>query len=127
MGCAVPIGLPQGSILGPLLFALYINDLPSVITHCCLDLQLYGDDAKLYCSHSDLCVVETCLLSDLHLYAVAAWLRSSHLCINAGKSNFMLIGNCQRVANKSLHVLVGGNLGVLIDSMLSWTLQICNM
>ena len=65
------------------------------------------------------------------------WLRSSHLCLNVGKSNCMLIGSHQRVANKSLHVSVGGNiltqvnsvryLGVLIDSVLSWTLQICNM
>ena len=130
---AVSIGVPQRSILGPLLFALYINDLPSVITHCYLDL--YADDAELHCSHSDLCVVETCLQSDLD--AVAAWLRSSRLCLNVGKSNCMLIGSRQRVANKSLHVSVGGNrltqvnsvryLGVLIDSVLSWTLQICNM
>ena len=94
---AVPIGVPQGSIQCPLLFALYTNDLPSVITHCYLDLQLHGDDVELHCSHSDLCVVETGLLSDLHLYAVAAWLCSSHLCVNAGKSNFILIGSCQRV------------------------------
>ena len=131
---AVSIGVPQGSILGPLLFALHINDLPSVITHCYLDLY-DADDAELHCSHSDLCVVETCLQSDLD--AVAAWLCTSHLCLNVGKSNCMLIGSRQRVANKSLHVSVGGNrltqvnsvryLGVLIDSMLSWTLQICNM
>ena len=130
---AVSIDVPLGSILGPLLFALYINDLPSVITHCYLDL--YADDAELHCCHSDLCVVETCLQSDLD--AVAAWLRSSRLCLNVGKSNCMLIGSRQRVANKSLHVSVGGNrstqvnsvryLGFLIDSMLSWTLQICNM
>ena len=77
---SVSIGVPQQSILGPFLFALYINDLSSVVTHCLLDL--YADDAELHCSHSDLCVVEKCLQHDLD--AVAAWLCSSCLCLNVG-------------------------------------------
>ena len=52
-----------------MLFALYINDLPSVVTHCYL--SLYADDAELHFSHSDLCVMKTCLQSDLD--AVSAW------------------------------------------------------
>ena len=97
------IGVPQGSILGPLLFALYINDLPSVVNHCMLDL--YADDAELHCSHSDLHVVETCLQSDLD--SVTTWLLSSHLCL---KVNCMLIGSHQRMADKALSVSVGGNV-----------------
>ena len=71
------------------------------------------------------------------LDAVAAWLHSSRLCLNVGKSNCMLIGSRQRLANQSLNVFISGNrltqansvryLGILIDSVLSWTLQICNM
>ena len=71
----VTIGAPQRSILGPLLFALYINDLPSVVKYFILDL--YADNAELHCSHSDLSVVEAHLQSDLD--AVALWLRSSRL------------------------------------------------
>ena len=93
---------------------MYINGLPSVTTYCYL--ESHTDDAELYCSHSDLCVAETCLHSDLN--AVAAWLHSSRLCLNVGKSNCMLIGSRQRVANKSLHVSsVGGNKLTQVNSV----------
>ena len=130
---AVSIGVPQGSILGPLLFALYINDLPSVVSHCLLDL--YADDAELHFCGSDLRVVENGLQSDLN--SVATWLGSSRLCLNVDKSSCMLIGSRQRVAGQTLSVSIGGSvlsrvhsvryLGVLIDSALSWNLHICNM
>ena len=55
---AVSVGVPQGSILYPLLFALYINHLPSVVGHCLLDL--YADDTKLHCSDSDLWMMKNC-------------------------------------------------------------------
>ena len=70
----VTVGVPQGSILDPLLFALYLNDLPVVVKHCILNL--YADDAELHCSHSDLSMVEAHVQSDLD--AVASWLCSSH-------------------------------------------------
>jgi len=62
--------VPQGSILDPLLFALYVNDLLTVIKDSFLDL--YADDAELHFSHSDICVVEHLLQSDLN--GVARWL-----------------------------------------------------
>ena len=70
---ATSIGVPQGSILGPLHF-IY----PSVVNQCMLDL--YADDAELHCSQSDLHVVEICLQSDLG--SVATWLLDSHLGLN---------------------------------------------
>jgi len=60
---AVSIDVPQGSILGPLLFALYVNDLPTVVQYSILDL--YTDDYEMHCSHADLGVVEMRLQSDL--------------------------------------------------------------
>ena len=112
---------------------MYINDLLTVIKDCFLDL--YADDAELHCSHSDLCVVESLLQSDLN--AVACWLCSSQLSLNVVKSSSMLIGSRQRIANKSLSVSIGGTLlaqlnsvrylGVIIDNTLSWTLHISSV
>jgi len=92
-------------------------------------------DAELHCSHSDLPVVENLLQSDLN--AVACWLCSSQLSLNVVKSNSMLIGSQQRIANKSLKVSIGGSsltqvnsvryLEVIIDNMLSWNLHISNV
>ena len=116
---AVSIGVPQGSILGPLLFALYVNDLPSVVSHCLLDL--YADDTEIHCSDSDLQMVENCLQSDLT--SVVTWLGISCLCLNVDKSTFMLIGSRQRwqVGDcRTLSVSVGG-------SMLSQVATFCSV
>ena len=51
----VSIGISQGSIFGPLLFALYVNGLPSFVSHCLLDL--YANDTEIHCSDSDLQMV----------------------------------------------------------------------
>ena len=86
--------------MGPLLFALYIDDLPSVVSHSILDL--YADDAELHFSH----VVQ----SQLDLNAVAQWISSSCLCLNVVKSTAMLIGRQQRLSGKTMTVSIGGTV-----------------
>ncbi len=116
----------KGSFLGPLLFLLYINDLPSIIQYS--DINIYADDTEIhFCSDS---------VDDLHsklqidLDGVSEWLISNRLCVNSGKSVSMLIGLKRRVKNLCLELFLNGKelvcvektkyLGLLIDRYLTW-------
>ena len=70
----VTLGVPQESILGPLLFLVYINNLPAVIEHS--EVSLYADDTLLYC-FSQPHQLESKLNEDL--YNVALWLKVNKL------------------------------------------------
>jgi len=85
-------GVPQGSLLGPLLFIIYINDLPSVIEHC--KIQLYADDTLVYFSSSSISNIESKLSEDLE--SVINWLNSNFLFLNYSKTKVMLTGTHQR-------------------------------
>ena len=71
-------GVPQGSILGPLLFLLLINNLPSTVKSC--QIILYADDAVLYYAHKTPEVLEQELNADAN--RVANWLMKSGLSLN---------------------------------------------
>ena len=99
-------GVPQGSILGPLLFLIYINDLPTVIKHS--EVALYADDAVLYCYDSNPAGLECALNADLH--AIASWLNDNKLTLNVDKTKAMLISSDSKLRKlNSLSVFVLGN------------------
>ena len=93
----IDIGVPQGSILGPLLFLVYINDLAVVIEHC--EISLYADDTVLYCFSKELHQLESKLNADL--YNVGLWLTANKLTLNLTKTKSMLIGSNRKMANMS--------------------------
>ena len=93
----VTFGVPQGNILGPLLFLVYINDLPAVIEHS--EVSLYADDTVLYCFSKEPRQLESKLNEDL--YNVALWLKANKLTLNLSKTKSMLIGSNRKLANVS--------------------------
>lgn len=66
----MPTGVPQGSIMGPLLFTLYINDLPSVCNDT--NTQMYADDTVMYVHGRNMTLVSELTNCMVHL---TAWLK----------------------------------------------------
>ena len=96
-------GDPQGSLLGPLLFLIYINDLPN-----CLDHSIgrsFADDTNLTFSAVDLSILQTEMSNDLN--RIFNWLSSNKLTLNILKTDFMVIGSRQRIAT------LAGNISLL--------------
>ena len=89
-------GVPQGSVLGPVLFTLYTTPLSTVIQGHSIDHHLYADDSQLYVSFSagdsgdQLNSLKCCLDS------VLKWMLSNKLKLNPDKTEFLLIGHEQQ-------------------------------
>ena len=88
-------GVPQGSILGPLLLLLHFNDSASTLTHC--KIVKFADDTVLFVSHKSVTVIEKLLNEDLNVFC--SWLETNELIINLkkGKTEYMLFGTSKRL------------------------------
>jgi len=89
-------GVPQGSILGPLLFVIYVNDFPSDLDAC--HASLYADDTVIYCYGYSSQELTDALSQDL--LAVAKWLNEHKLTLNLDKTKCMLIGSNRKLDSK---------------------------
>ena len=122
--CAlIEFGVPQGSILGPLLFLIFINDLPSASNFF---IRLFADDTFLCAKNSSISLLNS--QTNTELKKVYDWLLSNRLTLNISKSKFMIISKKKRDGNFS--VQINGleleecesykYLGIYIDKNLSW-------
>ncbi len=93
---SVSMGVPQGSILGPLLFLLFLNDLPSVAGSC--ETNMFADDTEIDTAETPECHedLQNNLNADLH--KIKDYLNCNRLSLNIPKCEFMLIDTFQSPA-----------------------------
>ena len=127
-------GVPQGSVLGPLMFIIYMNNLPNVICHS--HLHLFADDITMYISGADPVLVQDDLNSDLA--SLFEWVTSNGFAVNVSKSQSMLLARRHRRHQlSSIQLLLNNNvlrvhksvkyLGIIVDENLSWSEQVRNV
>ena len=128
-------GIPQGSALGPLLFLVYMNTLPSIITAGTL-LQ-YADDTTLICSGSTSTIVAATMNYQLQL--IHSWLVDSKMELNGKKSCVMWFKprRCRRHVSEQPAILVNNMilqttvkqkyLGLIFDNQLTWSNHVSNV
>ena len=118
--------VPQGSILGPLLFNLYINDLTSLAIN--MKITLFADDSCFYLANKNLNTLINTINSDL--LTVDNWLKCSRLTLNLDKFHYIIFSRRKKIPpdlpNISIddHSLKSVNetlfLGITITNNLSW-------
>ena len=127
--CGVPQGSMISSILGPLLFLIYMNDLPS-----CLKFSkaiLFADDTTLYYSSSDIDLLYSKVNTDLN--GLVEWFRANYLSLNTSKTHYLFLtpNKTDPLQNINGDIIQRTKsckfLGITIDDQLKWGDHIANV
>jgi hypothetical protein len=129
----INIGVPQGSILGPLLFIIFVNSLPDSVNCKCV---MYTDDATLLCAADNPATLESELQSNM--LKIADWFNDNNLTLNIKKTKLMIFGSRHTLDLFNGITLHYNNviikkvdqfkyLGVIFDPLLSLSVCISNV
>ena len=123
-------GVPQGSVLGPVLYVLYTSDVAKLVEALLLGAHLYADDTQLYghCSPANSYELASRVLRAID--SIHEWMSSNRLSLNTGKTQFIWLGTKHSLAKREtdrLHSLLPSlteltsvrNLGFIIDQELN--------
>ena len=120
----ITCGVPQGSILGPLLFLLYINDIANASEK--LFSTLFADDTNVFLTRTNPTQIISTM--NIELRKVVTWLNTNKLSLNVKKSHFIVFSS--RKVTHVPNVIISGNtvervtktkfLGVVLDELLTW-------
>lgn len=132
---SVTCGVPQGSVLGPLLFLLYVNDLPNLPLSS--KILLYADDVAIFTSGPQLQDIIDTMTRDIEL--IINWSNYNRLTINFSKTNFMIFGNRLKLRSTNIPHTISPNsieicrvdnfsyLGVKLDNELNFDTAITDV
>ena len=95
-------GVPQGSILGPLLFLIYINDLPNA-SHV-FDCLMYADDTTLFCCLEDIKSINKQDVINEQLQRIHDWLTANGLKLNTTKSKYIMLRNRTKIFHYLIYI-----------------------
>ena len=123
---AINCGVPQGSVLGPLLFLLYINDLNQAIKFC--KVHHFADDTNLLCLGNSIKKLKKLVNADLK--RPVNWLNANKISLNVKKTEMVIFKSKQKKLEGDLKIKLSGKrlyptesvkyLGLKIDTNLSW-------
>jgi len=89
-------GVPQGSVLGPLLFALYLSDFGSALSHC--KYNFYADDLLIYLHSETRSLTDAILKVDEDINGILKWASTNTLALNPGKTKAMIMGTSKFIS-----------------------------
>lgn len=130
----ISCGVPQGSVLGPLLFSLYINDLPQALHFS--ETLMYADDTALTFTGKSLITLQNRIMVELS--ALSSWFSGNRLTLNVAKTKYVIFHSRQKTLDYSLislsldatlieQVFSFKYLGVLFDNHLHWKDHVNNV